>query len=480
MDASERNIRRRLRDDFGHYASKALLIRTKAGLVVPFVMNEAQRYLHERIEQQLADTGRIRALVLKGRQQGCSTYTEGRFFWKVTHRKGVQAFILTHLDEATQNLFGMAKRYLENVPALVRPSTAAINGKEIYFDRLDSGYKVGTAGSKGTGRGATIQYFHGSEVAYWPNADTHVAGVLQAVPNEPGTEVILESTSAGPVGLFYNLCKAAHEGVGEYILVFIPWFWQSEYRKAVGPDFEPTGDEREYAERWEIDDEQIAWRRAKIVELGGLENFRREYPADVNEAFSADAKGALWKRDNINALRVNAAPEMVRIVVAIDPSVTGNANSAEAGIMVGGLGIDGHGYLLEDLSLRGSPATWGAVAVAAYHRWGADRLVAEINNGGDMVELVIRTADPEHKVAYKQLHASRGKQTRAEPVAAFYEQGRIHHVGHAFEAVENQLCTWVPGMPSPDRLDSKVWLFTELMIEAQPRRGGFAFGGIKT
>jgi hypothetical protein len=465
MDEREKEIRRRLRDDFEHFASKALLIRTKSGAVLPFVMNEAQRYLHQQLEQQLATKGRIRALVLKGRQQGCSTYVGGRYFWKTSHRQGRQAFILTHQAESTDLLFEMTKRYLENVPALVRPSTSAINGKAIAFDKLDSGYKVGTAGSKGAGRGATIQYFHGSEVAFWPNAETHVRGVLQAVPNEPGTEVILESTSDGPLGLFYELCKQAHEGQGEYILVFIPWFWQSEYREAIAPDFTPTSDEREYAEAYGLDLEQISWRRAKIIELWGVENFRREYPATVEEAFEADAKGALWCRDNINTLRVVKAPcEMVRIVVAVDPSATSGKNSAEAGIMVGGLGTDGKGYLLEDISIKASPAVWGAAAVDAYHRWSADRLVAEVNNGGEMVETVIRTADPDHVVAYKQLHASRGKVTRAEPIAAFYEQARIHHVGQ-FVALENQQCTWVPGMPSPDRMDALVWLFTELMIE---------------
>src|ERR671921_472773 len=105
MTPREKEIRRRLRDHFEHYAARCLKIRTKSGAVYSFCLNEAQRYLHQQLEQQKAQTGKVRALVVKGRQQGCSTYTEGRFFHQVTHRRGVKAFILTHLDEATNNLF---------------------------------------------------------------------------------------------------------------------------------------------------------------------------------------------------------------------------------------------------------------------------------------------------------------------------------------------------------------------------------------
>jgi predicted phage terminase large subunit-like protein len=450
--------RKLFQSDFAHYAARCLRVKTKRGGIAPLTLNEAQSYLHERLEAQRHETGKVRALVLKGRQQGVSTYVEGRFYWRVTHRRGVRAYILTHVDDATNNLFGMAKRYHERCPAKMRPSTAASNAKELVFDRLDSGYKVSTAGSKGAGRSDTLQYFHGSEVAYWPNAESHVAGALQAVPDEPNTEVILESTSAGPQGLFYDLCKAAIAGQSDYILVFIPWFWQAEYRKAL-PGFEPTGDEREYAEAHGLDDEQLAWRRSKIVELNGEANFRREYPATADEAFLADAEGALWQRENITTHRVVEAPEMVRVVVGVDPAATSKATSDETGIIVAGLGIDQRYYILDDASLRASPDGWGTAAVAAYHRYQADRIVAETNNGGEMVEHVIRTVDK--SVPYKGVHASRGKQTRAEPIAALYEQGRVSHVGHHSQ-LENQMCTWVPGMPSPDRIDSMVWALTEL------------------
>jgi hypothetical protein len=456
-------MRLRLRDDFEHYASRCLKIRTKAGAIQPFRLNEAQAYLHGKLEEQRASTGKVRAMVLKGRQQGCSTYAEGRFFHAVSHRRGVKAFILTHLDDATNNLFGMAKRFYEHCPAVVRPSLRASNAKELLFDKLDSGYKVGTAGSKGTGRGETIQLFHGSEVAYWPNADTHVAGALQAVPDEPGTEVILESTSNGRKGLFYEMCAAAMAGEGEYILVFIPWFWQAEYRKAVPGGFEPTDDEAAYRREHGLDLEQIAWRRAKIAELNGAHNFRREYPATPDEAFAAEVPGALWTRELIDDLRVREHPELKRVVVAVDPSGGDKRQNDEVGLVVVGVDATKHGWVLADHSGRMSPETWGSKAVALYRKYKADRIVAEANFGGAMVESTIRVVDRAAPV--KLVHASRGKQARAEPVAALYEQGRMHHVG-AFTGLEDEMVTWVPmaSSDSPNRVDALVWAATELLI----------------
>ncbi len=286
MDARERAIRQRLMDDFPHYAAKCLKIRTKAGAVESLVLNQAQTFLHFELEEQLEKTGRIRALIVKGRQQGCSTYVEGRFYHKVTHRHGVRAYILTRLDETTAALFEMTKRYQEHCPEVVRPHTRASNARELVFDVLDSAYKVGTAGSRGAGLGQTIQYFHGSEVAYWPNADRHIAGVLQAIPNAACTEIILESTSAGPQGVFYEMWQAASRGDSGYIPIFIPWFWQDEYREPVPKGFTRTEEEEVYARAYGVDDEQLQWRRTKTVECGSEINFKREYPATAEEAFA--------------------------------------------------------------------------------------------------------------------------------------------------------------------------------------------------
>ncbi len=179
-----------------------------------------------------------------------------------------------------------------------------------------------------------------------------------------------------------------------------------------------------------------------------------------------DNPGALWKRSDIEQYRVTDMPALQRIVVAIDPTAT--ATGDEAGIIVAGVamvGRDRHLYVLDDVSTHGSPHVWASAAVAAYNKWRADRIVAEVNNGGEMVEATIRMEDP--RVAYKSVYASRGKVTRAEPIAAVYEQGRGHHVG-MFAQLEDELCQWEAGSDSPNRLDALVWAATDLALAGGP------------
>jgi hypothetical protein len=171
-----------------------------------------------------------------------------------------------------------------------------------------------------------------------------------------------------------------------------------------------------------------------------------------------EAPGALWTRKIIDDARVQQAPVLSRIVVAVDPSVTGTGN--EAGIIVAGKYKD-QGYILADFTIQGSPLKWAEAAVDAYHKYKANKIVAEKNNGGEMVELVIKQVDP--NVPVKLVNASRDKHTRAEPIAALYEQGRIHHVGN-FNALEDEMCLWLPGDPSPNRMDALVWALTDLML----------------
>lgn len=180
-----------------------------------------------------------------------------------------------------------------------------------------------------------------------------------------------------------------------------------------------------------------------------------------------DHPGALWKRADIDGKRVQKLPDLKRIVIAVDPAVTAHDGSDETGIIVGGLGFDDHGYVFDDLSGVYKPAEWAARVCFAYHTQHADRVVAEVNNGGDLVEHTLRTVDA--AVSYRAVRASRGKRTRAEPVSALYEQGRVHHVG-VLPDLEDQMCTWdsATGEKSPDRLDALVWLLTELMVEPEP------------
>lgn len=275
------------RDDFLHYAPRALRIRTKSGEIHPFKLNTAQAYVNSQLQRQLAETGKIRAIVLKGRQQGMSTYIEGRYYWRTSLNFGKQALILTHLQDSTDALFDMTKRYHDLCPDALKPKTSAASAKELKFSELDSGYIVATAGSKSVGRGRTIQYFHGSEAAFWPNAEEHMAGIGQAVPDMPGTEVILESTANGVGNLFHSMCMDAAKEVGDYRLIFVPWFWQDEYKTTLPDDFDMEPEERDYSALYKLTPEQMLWRRRKIQDdfRGDVALFDQEYPATVNLAF---------------------------------------------------------------------------------------------------------------------------------------------------------------------------------------------------
>lgn len=187
-----------------------------------------------------------------------------------------------------------------------------------------------------------------------------------------------------------------------------------------------------------------------------------------------DNPNALFNREIIEAQRVRKAPPLIRIVVGVDPAVTSGEYSDETGIVTAGLAADGHCYVLEDNSLQGTPNQWAVAVSRAYHKHKADRVIGEVNNGGDLVEVNLRTVD--RSIPFRAVHASRGKLIRAEPIAALYEQGKVHHVG-TFPQLEDQMCEWVPGEKSPDRMDALVWAITELTARAPIEGRRFPIGG---
>ena len=326
-------ILRLARTDFGYYAPRALKIRSKAGNMVPFIMNRAQQHLHEQIELQKRSTGKVRVLGLKGRQQGFSTYVEGRFYWKVSGEFGKRAFILTHLAEATNNLFGMTQRYHDNCPEAFRPSTKNQNTTALVFDKLQSEFSVATAGSKGTGRSATAQYFHGSEAAWWPNAEEHMAGIGQIVPDEPGTEIILESTGNGIGGMFHGMWEDAERGRGDYLAVFVPWFWQEEYRAMPPADWTPPPEQREYGQAFGLDLMQMYWRWKKIVTdfRNDASLFDQEYPATPALAFRRDDAATLISAQRVlRARKTKDAEARGAKIMGVDVAEYGDDDTAIA------------------------------------------------------------------------------------------------------------------------------------------------------
>lgn len=329
MTEDEIKTRQQLKDNFIHYASRCLKIRTKEGEISSFVLNKAQQYIHDRLEAQRRETGKIRALILKGRQQGCSTYVGGRFYHRTTHYKGTQCFILTHALDATNNLFKMAQRFYQNTPSLVQPDISTNNSKELIFGRLDSGYKLGTAENKAVGRSSTIQLFHGSEVAFWANAAEHAKGILQAVPDVAGTEIILESTANGVGDYFHQMWQKAESCQSDFIAIFVPWFWQDEYRRAVPPDFQLNHHEVRLYESYGLSPEQLAWRRYKIVDLSingqdGEKSFSQEYPCNPTDAFVLQGENSFIESAIVMRARTTSTDKYGAIVMGVDPARFGD------------------------------------------------------------------------------------------------------------------------------------------------------------
>jgi hypothetical protein len=325
----QEQLRRELINDFPRYAETCLKIRTKEGAVLPFKLNKAQLYLHQKLEEQKRVTGKVRAIILKGRQQGCSTYVGARFYHQVTQRFGSKVFILTHREDATNNLYKLVQRYHENVPGFMKPSTGVSNAKELYFDELDSGYAIGTAGGGTVGRSDTIQLLHGSEVAFWQNTDEISTGIMQTVADVKGTEIILESTANGIGNMYHRLSMDALHGKNQYQLIFIPWYWQDEYRAEVPKDFKLSDDERLYKEAYKLDDEQIAWRRNKISSFSAGEwQFKQEYPATASEAFQTSSEDSLIQPKHVVEARTFKAQKGNQLVIGVDPAHKGADRTA--------------------------------------------------------------------------------------------------------------------------------------------------------
>lgn len=277
---------------FHEYAPRNLKIRDKAGKLIPFKMNRPQLFLHHVLEQQLKHTGRIRVIILKGRQMGVSTYTEGRFYWKTTFREGCRTFILSHEQTSTNTLFDMVQTYHEHCAVDLKLPTERTNRKELIFSLVDSTYELGTAGKKDVGRSKRITNLHWSEVASSPNAADHKKGIVQTVPELPDTEIVKESTANGVGGQFHeDWLEAVKSKSWRDVAIFIPWHWQDEYRTPIDDEWiGPDEEEQALAEEFNLDEEQLYWRRLKIAsiksDVGSKEDaFKQEYPMTWQEAF---------------------------------------------------------------------------------------------------------------------------------------------------------------------------------------------------
>lgn len=315
---------RKLVNNLEVYSTHCLKVADKSGKTVPFVFNAAQRDLHEKLEEQLRSTGKVRALVLKGRQMGISTYAAARFYHKTTTNFGKRTLIVAHQQKSTNNLFDMVKRFHRHNPMPV--STANSNAIELVFDKLDSKYSLATAGTEDVARGTTAQLAHLSEFGFWTNGQKHMAGLGNTVPDTEGSEIIIESTANGLGNAFHQMWSNAEAGIGEYIAVFLAWFTQIEYRAKLEASFSRTAEEIDLARIYGLDDEQLQWRRNKINSYGdGFEwLFLQEYPNCAAEAFQSSTVNPLINPSDVMAavnskyLDLNAP-----LVIGCDPAGDG-------------------------------------------------------------------------------------------------------------------------------------------------------------
>ena len=296
-------------EDFSLFAEEQVKIITKDATegFVPFKLNAAQVEITKRLSKQLEETGKVRAIILKARQQGISTYCAGRVFWKSFFTPYARSVVMAHDSATSDALFNMSKNLIKNMQGELAPEERKSNAKEIIIhsaamsdpDAVAS-YRLYTAGSPEAGRGTTPTILHASEVAFWQHDEKILSGLFQGISQAAGTEVILESTANGAQGEFYRLWKGAVAGENEYIPIFLPWFLTPEYRREAPEGFELDLEEEKLRDKFDLDNDQLYWRRLKIAE-GGKLKFQQEYPASADEAFIVSGS-AVFNTEKLDAL----------------------------------------------------------------------------------------------------------------------------------------------------------------------------------
>lgn len=321
--------------DLTKFAPSFFKIADKSGQIIPFQFNRAQIYIHQRIEDQLQRLGYVRALILKGRQQGCSTYIQARYFHRALTTPGTNAFILTHMSDATQALFEMTKRYNNNLPTGLAPKADKDNDNMLVFNKINSRYRVGTAGSKTIGRSMTNQLLHLSEYAFYDAHGEIKAGIEQTVADLPGTEKIKESTANGIANAFYTDWQDAKEGKSDWEAIFVPWYWDDGYTRDC-KDFILTEEERDWLKLYSsngLNEKHLAWRRNKLADFEGdyeqkCRKFNQEYPFTDEEAFLNSITDTFITIEPVLRARKQEVETTNALIIGVDPARCGKDKSA--------------------------------------------------------------------------------------------------------------------------------------------------------
>jgi hypothetical protein len=476
------------------YAEICLMIQPKDGQLLPLKLNAAQTRLHKALEAQRERTGKVRALVLKARQQGFSTYIAARFYHRAAMNRGQSVFILTHEKAAAEALFDMVGRFHQH--NWLPPHTGAANARALTFDRLDCSYSIGTAGTRAVGRSRTVQMLHGSEVAFWPHAASHFTGVVQAVPDLPGTEIILESTANGLGGEFHERWQQAEAGIGDYVAIFAPWFWTEEYRREPPEDFVMDAEEQAYAAAHGLDAAQMCWRRAKLAELNDPMFFRQEYPATAAEAFQVTGHDSFIAPASVLAARKAQLEGIGPLIIGADPAQMGEDRFSIArrrGRKVFGVEsrskldtVAGANWLRQVIEAEtparvfidvgGSPGVYDLLV-----SWDFGHLVTPVNFGGSPMDAVRLLPSGEQRPGPKNRRAEMWLRSRewleAQGGADIPDRDSLQadacSPGYSFDAhsrlvLESKQAMRARGLRSPDEWDAVALTFAEPVRDVEP------------
>jgi len=304
----------------------------------PLILNDAQLALHEALEDELSERGYARRIILKARRMGISTYVAARFYHRVVLNRSQMVYVLSHERPSTHALFAIVKTFNRYNP--FAPEIGEDNITSLSFPKLGGKYTVATAATEEGGRGQSANLMHGSEIGYWPNAKANFASAASMVLLEPGTEIILESTSAGPSGEFYEKWKEVADPNALYKPLFLPWTIDKRYFLAPPDGWRPDGEivdeadgmtDAQYAEAHSLTPGQAYWRKMQIESAGGRNKFRREFPLTADEAFAAAQTDALIQPAVVMPARLRTTQPTGGLILGVDPAGGGGDRFAVVG-----------------------------------------------------------------------------------------------------------------------------------------------------
>lgn len=416
---SKEDVRARLRD-FDFYREKFLRVRPRAGGErIPFVLNNAQRVLHARIEREREVFGMVRALIPKARRMGVSTYVGGRYFHRVATEFGRRAQVVAHRGDSAGGLFREVKEFYKGLPDSARPHNSASNAYELVFDVLKSLYKVASAEGGDIGRSDDFHLLHLSEAAFFDNTEDLSSGLLQTVQNLPGTEVAMESTGNGQSGMFYTMCEEANrqQNKGPWRIHFLPWAVMPEYRTELPFGWRAPKEFEDYAKMHGLDREQTYWfwlQNYTIATMNGGQPetihrlTRQEYPAIYNECFMADSTLDFFPASLVAAAMTRKPTPSAGALklLAVDPAGDGQDKPFVCDRQGSAIGARVWGELTNrDYNTQ---ADW---LVATYRRFDMDAILVDATGGYgkgliDALRLRMRNEGPEKVVAVTFSHGA--------------------------------------------------------------------------